>query len=429
MQAHRQFEELCALAVTGQITGESMSLLDAHVKGCDECRRFLQELGPFKAHVAPMVAASHAQDLVPPEGIRERFLARAAAAGLSLNPGPVLAGGISAECAGPEPARRLRVPEWMLAAWRLPNLRYATVAAACVLCSLAGFVWARRNVVPIAALVQPSRTVSATVAQQWKAQQSNATISSLESEAAQSRAHIEAISADLERTSSEKKNLTAKLATISELAARGAQVQAQLKAEDQKLQAATERLQQLQIALDDERQKSAVVDAILVAQQKATEDANARSAKIQADLDRIRDNNQMASGDFSQLIAARNLHIVDVYDTEGNGKRQRAFGRVFYVEGRSLVFYAYDLPATGKDVRLAFKVWGERAGVGTVNYSLGSLRSDDHSQRRWVLTCDDPKVLARIDAVYITAEKSDAKAAEPHGRKLMYAFLGNANHP
>jgi len=36
---------------------------------------------------------------------------------------------------------------------------------------------------------------------------------------------------------------------------------------------------------------------------------------------------------WAKLVAARNLHIVDVYDADPSGKRQRAFGRVFYTEG------------------------------------------------------------------------------------------------
>jgi len=131
-----------------------------------------------------------------------------------------------------------------------------------------------------------------------------------------------------------------------------------------------------------------------------------------------------------ELIAARNLHIVDVYDTESSGSRKKAFGRVFYVEGRSLVFYAYDLSNTKRASKnLEFRVWGEQAGVKSVSVSLGVMHNDDPGQRRWVLTCDDPKVLGRINAVYISPDSDSQRGSETRGEKMMYAFLGSPNHP
>jgi len=128
------------------------------------------------------------------------------------------------------------------------------------------------------------------------------------------------------------------------------------------------------------------------------------------------------------MIAARNLHIVDVYDTESNGERDLPFGRVFYVEGRSLVFYAYDLPQ-GKhaSAKVAFHVWGETANVRDTTYNLGIMENDASGQIRWKLTFNDPKILNRINAVYITAQPGTK--FKPDGRKLMYAFLGSPNHP
>src|ERR1700704_2715292 len=87
---HKSYEELCALAATGQITGDAMQVLDQHVKGCPSCRTFLDDLVSLKAHVTPVVAGSRTQSCAPPEGIRDRFLQRAASAGLELHPGEPL---------------------------------------------------------------------------------------------------------------------------------------------------------------------------------------------------------------------------------------------------------------------------------------------------------------------------------------------------
>jgi hypothetical protein len=58
---------------------------------------------------------------------------------------------------------------------------------------------------------------------------------------------------------------------------------------------------------------------------------------------------------IGSLAAARNLHIVDVYDADANGKQHCSLGSVLYVEVRSLVFYSYDL-----DDHKQFKSNGKR---------------------------------------------------------------------
>jgi hypothetical protein len=131
------------------------------------------------------------------------------------------------------------------------------------------------------------------------------------------------------------------------------------------------------------------------------------------------------------LIVARNLHIVDVHDTDENGKGQRAFGRIFYTEGTSLVFYAYDL-ADRKQVsaKISFYVWGEKLGDNRPVKNLGVFRSDDVNDGRWVLSFDDARVLARINSVFVTVESNKRAVTQPSGKKILYAFLGDkANHP
>jgi len=131
------------------------------------------------------------------------------------------------------------------------------------------------------------------------------------------------------------------------------------------------------------------------------------------------------------LVAARNLHIVDVYDADPNGKRQRSFGRVFYIEGKSLVFYAYDLADSRRlNASVVFHVWGERAGVKETTHRLGILHNDDINQSRWAMTFDDPKVLSQINSVFVTAESASNRYDSPHGKKVLYAFFGSPpNHP
>jgi hypothetical protein len=137
------------------------------------------------------------------------------------------------------------------------------------------------------------------------------------------------------------------------------------------------------------------------------------------------------AGDVRELVVARNLHIIDVHDRDGDGKSQRAFGRIFYTEGKSLIFYAYDLTDPRKvDAKVSFHVWGEHLGAEKPIQNLGVFHNDDVSDGRWVLTFDDPHVLAQIDSVFVTVESSKKAIKEPGGRKILFAFLGDKpNHP
>ena len=151
----------------------------------------------------------------------------------------------------------------------------------------------------------------------------------------------------------------------------------------------------------------------------------------QADLLRQQEELTARGSDVRDLVVARNLHIIDVHDRDGDGKSQRAFGRIFYTEGKSLIFYAYDLGDPRKvDAKVSFYVWGGRLGAEKPIESLGVFHNDDVSDGRWVLTFDDPHVLAQINSVFVTVESSRKAIREPGGRRILFAFLGEKpNHP
>ncbi|MGD0732981.1 MAG: hypothetical protein ABR956_17080 [Terracidiphilus sp.] len=186
----------------------------------------------------------------------------------------------------------------------------------------------------------------------------------------------------------------------------------------------------LQSQLAAARQQQSLADADL-------KNARAKTAEYSARLDLVQGQmrNQEAAplpsaDEVGSLVAARNLHIIDVYDSNAAGQRQHAFGRVFYVEGRSLVFYAYDLSAAQAQKNITFHLWGEKAGSKETTLSLGVLHDDDPRERRWALTFDDPKVLAKINSVYVTAESASKQSDAPHGPRVLYAYFGaQPNHP
>lgn len=421
---HNQFEELCALAATGQISGDAMMLLDQHLKQCENCRAFLQAILPLKAHVAPVVAASHARGYEPPGGIRERFLQRAASAGIALRPGPVLS--ISSESIDSRTANPLAIQPKLdpLIRGSRNFFRFAVAMAASILCGLVGYqVASHKSHSEITAYVRPAPAPS----HLDSVVDGSLQIEKLRQESADSHAQIEKLTADLERMRRERRELVLRLEEASKDLVQGEKFQAQYEAATLQLQSAQERINKLLADVTTERNRAASADAVLIMQQRVAEEANTKVATLETQLERLREFSD--KGQAAEMIAARNLHIIDVYDSESNGARSKAFGRVFYVEGKSLVFYAYDLTGKTANKKVEFRVWGEHAGVKSVGINLGTMRSDGTGQSRWVLACNDSELLGKINAIYITPDFHSRPSSDPHGPRMMYAFLGSANHP
>ena len=421
---HKRFQELAVMAATGQITHEEREALQEHTASCAECRAFAGDLALLKARVAPVVAGRQAQSADPPAGIRERFLERASAAGMRIEAGPPLHAEMAAVPRRPvAPVRRSG-----------SGARIVQMAAACLLCGAGGYFLAA----PKPAL--PAITLHA-VAVPWQIPQPPLVMSPSTQESAlagkieemtRERAELQerlaTVSGELSRARAESGNLSRDLAAASDRAASSARFEQQFRAEALRVQNAEDHIRQLQTELNGERERRAHLD-LAGPPAPSVASLSDRIAGLEAQLERERAN-RVDHNDFAQLVSARNLHIVDVYDTASNGRRQRAFGRVFYVEGRSLVFYAYDLADQARgNTTVAFHVWGEEARVKSTTYTLGILKGDGASQSRWVLTFDDPKVLNRINAIYVTAEATPVPGREPRGRKILYAFLGTPNHP
>ncbi len=190
------------------------------------------------------------------------------------------------------------------------------------------------------------------------------------------------------------------------------------------------RITQLQQELEKSRSEKNAGDVAITLQNTEIRELRQKVADQAEALDQQQEFAAKA-GDVRELVVARNLHIIDVHDRDGDGKSQRAFGRIFYTEGKSLIFYAYDLADPRKlDAKVSFHVWGERLGAEKPIRSLGIFHNDDVNDGRWVLTFDDPHVLAQIDSVFVTVESSKKAIKEPGGRRILFAFLGDKpNHP
>jgi hypothetical protein len=134
--------------------------------------------------------------------------------------------------------------------------------------------------------------------------------------------------------------------------------------------------------------------------------------------------------DIRELMGSRKLYIAEVYDVAKDGQTQRPFGRVFYTKGKSLIFYAYDLDQQpGIHEASSFQAWGRKGPDANHAVNLGIFYADNAANKRWVLKSEDPKVLADIDAVFVTVEPHGG-SHHPSGKPLLFAYLRmEPNHP
>ena len=134
-------------------------------------------------------------------------------------------------------------------------------------------------------------------------------------------------------------------------------------------------------------------------------------------------------GDDRNVMGSRRLHVIDIRDTDQDGQPGKAFGRIFLTEGKSLVFYAFDLGDPARtDAQRAFQVWGQQEGKASSLRSLGFLNVDDKTQRRWALKSDDSASFDKINSIFVTVERRGG-AKTPSGQHLLFAYLGEPNHP
>ena len=205
----------------------------------------------------------------------------------------------------------------------------------------------------------------------------------------------------------------------------------------------TQQRDKLNAQLRDAEQSYQSAEAEIASLRSELEEALVRSAALESKMTEIsiaarnqeqrlsNDEQYLASDrDIRELMGARKLYIADVFDVDSHSRTRRPFGRVFYTQGKSLIFYAFDLDGQADVTNAnAFQVWGRKVTEQAKPLNLGILYMDSESNRRWVLRFDDPKQLAEIDAVFVTVEPRGG-SQKPTGRPFLYALLRKeANHP
>lgn len=445
---HEYFEELAALAALGQISEQEFVELRAHLGVCGACRaeqaafeELLHQELPLadpRLSEAPSRFLAKFVGLLPQRNAyKERFIARARQQGMRF----------SAE-APPERA----IWEKLGNRFR-PSLGYNhALAMVCFLLLVAiGVLGYRLRESQAREAARSAEAVAINHRLAALSQQTAVLIQpkNLKNEAAQSHDDYAAVlvrsqtlEAQLREATLEIQALKAEAAseqmadklrqaeqTISRMSAEveatrnaGRQLADKLHEADLALARTTDELQRLQ-------QSDSGAASMIAAKQAHIKELTGQLAAQTEMLERER-SLLVAGRDIRDLMGARNLHIIDVFDVDGKGKTKQAFGRVFYTENKSLIFYAYDLGSRKfSPAKHSFQAWGYREPSAISAQSLGIFYVDDQKQNRWVLKFNDPNVLQQIDALFVTIEPPGG-SKKPSDQKLLYAYLNRKpNHP
>lgn len=422
---HSHFEELCALAAVGQTSAAEFAELSAHLRDCSACQSAYNEFTRLTHAQLPLTAAERRKKSSVighffAKDYKSRFVSLARERGLHIEdqaPTAIWA--------------RTR-------AFSVPLLSYQSASAVAIMALLlsAGVFFYRWKATEVQAASAAARV--SVLSEQNK---------SIEKQLLAASRDKEIVQSDLSQRISDRQQLSAQVRDLQEQTAHDRLALQQnllaLQNSRAEVRTANDRTSQAEQALRDAQQKLLTVNQQLgeLRASQSQGDAALLAQHIQfAELTRrVNDQEEViekqqkllsVDTDVRNLMAARNLHITDVFDVDGKGKKKAAFGRVFYTEGKSLLFYAFDLAAPKiVNAKHSFQAWGQLADGSSSAVNLGIFYVDDPAQKRWMLRFDNPEVLKQISAVFVTAEPHGGRE-RPTGQKLMYAYLGHEpNHP
>ena len=440
MDAHEKYLELCAAATAGELTGQEEKDLEEHLLVCASCRWAKHEFELAIQKAVPALenhVASRSEESDHNWSIEKAEAALFERLRTDRDRSPLDEVGVEKPNDAPTGHRFTYRPS------RIPWAELWMPVAACVLLAVALGILAyqsglKRGADSTQLLAPPAKSTSGSVEEQI-------------SDSGHERAQLLAKLADDDRTLKDLRSEVAaeadeikRLESPSDAAATrtrndersGVNAEADSSRRDAELAAAQANLQALQIkadALGQQREDAArhalalevkveELTQIVRDRDRALDEQQAEVTKQRELLDHDRD--------IRELMGARDLYIAEVHDVAGNGETEKTYGRVFYTKGKSLIFYAYDLDQeAGLKNASTFQAWGRRGVDKQQALSLGVFYEDNASKKRWVLKFDDPKALATIDAVFVTAEPNGG-SHHPSGKQLLFAYLRvNPNHP
>ncbi|MGA2336085.1 MAG: hypothetical protein ABSG08_11975 [Terriglobales bacterium] len=435
IEPHDEFLELCAVSTSGQLSEEDQRRLQEHLVVCSTCREALQQYEAIIRHAIPAIAAGEETPENLDAGPRwsEKQAESALFDRIAREEGkPAIERNGPIQTHRQNSARRVLSPA-SAAAWRSV---WALYAAGILLFIALGFcayqVGIRRGTNAAKVSAPPPDAQSQILLEEKLSDASHerevarAQVEQRDSVIADLRRQLEQQSAKMDQMKVAQEQSDAALRNAD--AGRQKLIQQRTEAE-QKFNAGQLSAQALQTKLDSiaeqssqDAKRAATLDAKV---NELTNLLHQREAAVDQQQELLAHDR-----DIRELMGARDLYVAEVYDVARNGATQKPYGRVFYTKGKSLIFYAYDLDQqTVAKNASTFQVWGQRGSDREQAFPLGIFYEDNASKKRWVLKLDDPKLLAQIDAVFVTIEPNGG-SRKPSGKPLLFAYLRvDPNHP
>ena len=435
IEPHDEFLELCAVSTSGQLSEEDQRRLQEHLVVCSSCREALQQYEAIIRHAIPAVAAEEETPETMEAGPRwsekqsesalfERIAREEKKPGVERNR-PI-------QIRHQNSSRRVLSPA-SAAAWRSV---WALYAAGILLFIALGFcayqVGIRRGTTAANVIAtHPDRQSQSSLEEKLsdashEREVARAQVRQRDSVIADLRRQLEQQSSKMDQMKAAQEQSDTALRSVD--AGRQELIQKQTEAE-QKFNAAQLTAQALQKKLESiAEQSSQDAKQMVTLDAKVNELTNLlhqREATVDQQQELLAHDR-----DIRELMGARDLYVAEVYDVARTGATQKPYGRVFYTKGKSLTFYAYDLDQqTVAKKASTFQVWGRRGPDREQAFPLGIFYEDNASKKRWVLNLDDPKLLAQIDAVFVTIEPNRG-SRKPSGKPLLFTYLRmDPNHP
>ena len=437
MGPHEKFLELCAAATAGELSAAERTELKAHLSGCIDCRRALQDYELMAATGIPSLASELApddesrNDSWPIEDAEKKLFQK-----LDREHEPVPTVGVSAG-RQPKTGQRFTYRPSQVR-WKEMWVPFAAAVLLVVALSVTLYRTGVRRGVDSARL---SPTVSKSADTALEAQVSDAAYerSQLMAKLAEDGKVIEDLKRQLSEQSKSVHNLQTGNSTNSQSSITRQESEHgagdSTKARDTSLAAAQAKLAELQKALDaagaERAEASSHAEVLQAKVNELTALMNDRERTLDQKETEVSRQQELLEHDrdIRELMGARDLYMADVHDVTNAGT-DKTYGRVFYTKGKSLIFYAFDLDAhPSVQNASSFQAWGRRGPDKQQALSLGIFYEDNVSKKRWVLKADDPKTLQDIDAVFVTVEPNGG-SHHPSGKQLLFAYLRvGPNHP
>ena len=434
IEPHDEFLELCAVSTSGQLSEEDQRRLQEHLVVCFPCREALQQYESIIRHAIPAMGAKETPENLEAGGVWSEKQAESALleriAREEGNPGVQRDGPI--QVGRQNSSRRVLCPA-SAAAWRSVWVLYAAGILLFIALGLCAYqVGIRRGTNAVIVTARHPDTQNQISLEEKLSDASHerevahAQVKQRDSVIADLRRQLEQQSAKMDQMNATQEQSETALRSAD--AGRQELIQQRTEAE-QKFNAAQLSAQGLQTKLDSIAEQSSQD-----AKQVATLDAKVNElTNLLRQREAAVDQQQELLAhdrDIRELMGARDLYVAEVYDVARTGATQKPYGRVFYTKGKSLIFYAYDLDQqTVAKNASTFQVWGRRGPDREQAFPLGIFYEDNASKKRWVLKLDDPKLLAQIDAVFVTVEPNGG-SRKPSGKPLLFAYLRvDPNHP